>query len=80
MIEPDDQTDELPHTVIGAAIDLHRTLGPGYLESVYEQALAIELELRGIRFVRQCPISISYKRTPGGRGTPGFRGRRSSDR
>jgi hypothetical protein len=46
-VEPDQRTDDLARAVIGAAIEVHRLLGPGYLESVYEQALAIELELRG---------------------------------
>ena len=47
--------------VIGAAIEVHRELGPGFLERTYEDALAIELKTRGIRFERQVPISIFYK-------------------
>jgi GxxExxY protein len=47
--------------VIGAAIEVHRKLGPGYLESVYEDALAIELYLRHIPFVRQAPVAVNYK-------------------
>jgi GxxExxY protein len=54
-IEPDGELDRLAHEVIGAAIEVHRHLGPGYLESVYEEALAIELGLRGISFQRQVP-------------------------
>lgn len=59
--EPDTETDALARQVIGAAIEVHRLLGPGYLESVYEEALAIELRLRGIAFARQSPVSLDYK-------------------
>ena len=45
--EPDETTDRLAHDVIGAAIEVHRILGPGYLESVYESALTVELDHRG---------------------------------
>ena len=47
--------------VIGAAIEVHRTLGPGYLESVYEEALAVELSLRGLSFERQHAFALDYK-------------------
>jgi GxxExxY protein len=40
--------DELTEQIIGAAIEVHRILGPGLLESIYEEALAVELQLRGI--------------------------------
>jgi GxxExxY protein len=59
--EPDDQTDSLARAVVDAAIEVHRALGPGFLESVYEEAMAHELQLRGIPFVRQSPVAISYK-------------------
>jgi GxxExxY protein len=49
--------------VIGLAIDVHRELGPGLLESAYEECLAYELTGRGIGFVRQAPISLNYKST-----------------
>lgn len=61
MREPSKRADELAHLVIGAAIEVHRILGPGYLESVYEQALAIEFDLRNIPYTRQQPIVIEYK-------------------
>ena len=59
--EPPADADVLAHTVIGAALEVHRTLGPGYLESVYEEALGVELQLRGVAFKRQVPFGIQYK-------------------
>jgi GxxExxY protein len=47
--------------IIGAAIEVHRHLGPGLLEKIYEQALVHELSLRGITAQRQVPVSIAYK-------------------
>lgn len=58
--EPDDALDALAHQVIGAAIAVHRELGPGFLESVYESALCIELTERGIPFVRQAMLRVYY--------------------
>jgi GxxExxY protein len=55
-------SDELTERVIGAAIEVHRILGPGLLESIYEEALCIELELRGIAFARQRELDVVYKR------------------
>jgi GxxExxY protein len=52
---------ELTRVVIGAAIDIHRTLGPGLLETVYEECLAREFTLRNIPFERQKPIPLVYK-------------------
>jgi GxxExxY protein len=46
---------------IGSAIEVHRQLGPGYLESVYEEALAVELALRGVPFARQVVFALDYK-------------------
>jgi GxxExxY protein len=47
--------------VIGAAIEVHRNLGPGLLESAYHECLARELLLRGIPFERQRPLPLEYK-------------------
>jgi GxxExxY protein len=49
------------HKIIGAAIEVHRHLGRGFLEKTYDEALAIELTLRGIRFERQVPFDVRYK-------------------
>ena len=53
--------NEIGTICIAAAIDVHRHLGPGLLESVYEIVLAHELEERGLKVERQVPISIVYK-------------------
>lgn len=53
--------DELTKSVIGAAIEVHRVLGPGLLESSYEACLGRELADRGIRFRRQVELPIRYK-------------------
>jgi GxxExxY protein len=66
--EPDKETDELAAAVIGAAIEVHRVWGPGYLESVYEEALAVELGLQRIPFERQKPSAVEYKGRPVGEG------------
>ena len=57
--EPSAELDRMAHQVIGAAIEVHRFLGPGFLESVYEEALCIELSLQGIPFARQVPSLVS---------------------
>jgi GxxExxY protein len=51
----------LTKRIMGAAIAVHRALGPGFLESIYEEALAVEFALEGISFVRQKPITLYYK-------------------
>ena len=53
--------NEIGTVCIEAAIDVHRNLGPGLYESVYEIVLAYELEQRGLKVERQLPISIVYK-------------------
>lgn len=66
--EPDEELDHLAHVVIGAAIEVHRQLGPGLLEGVYESALCIEFDLRKIPFRRQSGVGITYKGRPVGKG------------
>jgi len=53
--------DNLTEKIIGAAIEVHRVLGPGLLESIYEEALAHEFELRELVFQRQVIVDINYK-------------------
>lgn len=53
--------DKLSEQVIGACIEVHRALGPGLLESAYEECVCHELSLRAIRFERQVPLPIIYK-------------------
>src|SRR6476660_7008625 len=53
--------DLLTEGVIGAALDVHRALGPGLLESTYELCLCRELSIRGFHFERQKPIAVEYK-------------------
>ena len=53
--------DLLTHVVIGCAIEVHRVLGPGLLESAYERCLAQELSVKGIAFERQVPVPVDYK-------------------
>lgn len=57
----DAKVEELANRVIGAAIEVHRNLGPGFLEIVYEEATAVELTLRQIPFTRQTVFSVDYK-------------------
>jgi len=53
--------EETTFKIIGAAIEVHRELGPGYLESVYEDALCYELEKLNVRFERQVELDVKYK-------------------
>jgi GxxExxY protein len=53
--------DDLTRKIIGAAIQVHRVLGPGYLESIYEEALCLELKAIGASYVRQYPAVICYR-------------------
>ena len=53
--------EELTQAIIGAAIEVHRVLGPGLLESAYEECLCHELSLRGLAYERQVPLPVVYK-------------------
>jgi len=64
MREPSAWANECSNRVIGAAIAVHRKLGPGFLEATYEEALAMELEARQIAFARQHPIVVRYNNVP----------------
>jgi len=58
--------------VIGAAIHVHRELGPGYLEAVYHRALSIALDMRGVSYLDQHPVTVSYEGIPVGQGRLDF--------
>ncbi len=64
MLHMPESDDPRTYTIIGAAIEVHRVLGAGFLEIFYKDALAIELALRKIPFRRELPISIEYKGRP----------------
>ena len=51
----------LTEQIIGAAIEVHRTLGPGFLEAIYESALSVELRLRRVPFQRQLAVPVVYR-------------------
>ena len=53
--------NEVTDAIIGAAMEVHRALGPGLLESTYEMCLCRELSIRGLSFKRQVPIPVEYK-------------------
>jgi GxxExxY protein len=55
------EDEALAHALIGAAIEVHRLLGPGFLESISERALCHELTLRSVAFERQKPLTVRYK-------------------
>src|SRR5690349_12583390 len=52
---------QVTEQIIAAAIRVHRALGPGFLESIYEEALAVEFALAGIQFVRQYTVPLFYR-------------------
>ena len=61
MKEVDEHLNDLSYQIIGGAMEVHKTLGPGLLESVYEDALCVELEERKIPYERQKEVGIWYK-------------------
>ncbi len=61
MQEPCVELDQLAHDVIGAAIEVHRVLGPGFLESTYAKALDIELRHRNMACIREAPVKLTYR-------------------
>ncbi len=57
-------TEQAAERIIGCAIEVHRQLGPGFLEGIYHDALAIELETAGLQFQREVPIILKYRNRP----------------
>ena len=62
-----EEVDPLSEAVIGAAIEVHREVGPGLTEDMYEDALCHEFDLRGIRYERQVCVPVVYKGKPIGK-------------
>jgi GxxExxY protein len=59
--EPSDEVNRLSNLVIGAAMTVHQALGPGFLENIYEEAMVVELEARGISFQRQLIMPVYHR-------------------
>ena len=64
-----DETDQLVRRIIGCALAVHRTLGPGFLESIYRKALCLELQAQDVAFESEKPLVVIYR----GQAIPGQR-------
>jgi GxxExxY protein len=58
------ETERAAERIIGCAVEVHRQLGPGFLEGIYQDALSIELETAGLRYQREVPIILKYRGRP----------------
>ena len=70
--EPDPVLNAITNPVIGAGIEVHRELGPGHDEAVYQKAMEIELKARNVAYVRQHPIELTYRGQVVGQGRLDF--------
>lgn len=61
LVQPAGDIEAFAADLLDAAIEVHRCLGPGFLETIYEEALCVELTLRGVAFIRLAPIQVAYK-------------------
>ncbi|MEM9415718.1 MAG: GxxExxY protein [Planctomycetota bacterium] len=68
MFDLEPKTEDLARRVIGAAIEVHRTLGPGFLEKVYQRAMSVELDYQGIEHRVESPITVWYRDVNVGEG------------
>ncbi|HEY8751136.1 MAG TPA: GxxExxY protein [Tepidisphaeraceae bacterium] len=71
-MEPNPDLNRITNAILGAAIEVHRTLGPGFPESVYGKALEIEFKARHIFFEAQCRVNVLYKGVLVGQGKMDF--------
>ena len=71
-MEPDPALNRVTNAIIGAAIAVHRELGPGHLEAVYQKALAIEFDYRGIAYERELAVTVTYRGQVVGEGRMDF--------
>jgi GxxExxY protein len=62
MLQNIEEINQITQKIIGCAIEVHKNLGPGLLESIYEKALCVEFENNGIKFEKQKIINVSYKK------------------
>ena len=58
------ETEHVANAVIGAAIEVHRELGPGFIEKIYQEALCLELDARGFAFERERAVVVRYRGIP----------------
>ena len=58
------ETEHIATAVIGAAIEVHRHLGPGFIEKIYQEALCLELDARGFKYERERAIVVHYRGVP----------------
>ncbi len=67
-----EEMNQMTYAVIGAAMEVHRVMGPGFLEAVYQNCLSQELRMRGIPFHPKKPVPVTYKGYQVGRGQLDF--------